>query len=160
MNMADVTLVEVPSQLMLGVRRRGHYSDIAAAIGEVAQYAMAHGAQLCGGPVALIHELGTEAAMKADAEGTAIIDVSFPVVRAVDGSDSVKCRELPGGTMAKMVYIGPYEACQEAYTVLYDWIVGNDYLITGPTREVYLNDPREVPPDEVITEIYAPVARA
>ncbi len=158
--MADVTIVEVPSQLVLGIRRRGHYSEIAAAIAEIAQYAVAHGAQLCGAPVALIHELGTESAMEADAGGTAIIDVSFPVARSVAGNESVRCGELAGGTMAKMVYTGPYEACQEAYTALYDWIVSNDYLITGPTREVYVNDPREVPPDELVTEIYAPVGRA
>jgi AraC family transcriptional regulator len=30
--------------------------------------------------------------------------------------------------------------------------------VAGPTREVYLNDPKEVPPDELLTEIYAPVA--
>ena len=29
--------------------------------------------------------------------------------------------------------------------------------ITGPTREIYLNDPMEVPPEEILTEIYAPV---
>ncbi|WP_305791978.1 GyrI-like domain-containing protein [Methanococcoides sp. AM1] len=29
--------------------------------------------------------------------------------------------------------------------------------ITGPTREVYLNDPAEVSPEEILTEIYAPV---
>ena len=27
--------------------------------------------------------------------------------------------------------------------------------IAGPVRELYLNDPREVQPDEILTEIYA-----
>ncbi|MDD3248518.1 MAG: GyrI-like domain-containing protein [Methanosarcina sp.] len=30
-------------------------------------------------------------------------------------------------------------------------------MIFGPVREVYLNDPREVPPEEILTEIYAPL---
>ena len=29
--------------------------------------------------------------------------------------------------------------------------------INGPIREVYPNDPREVPPEEILTEIYIPV---
>lgn len=158
--MADVTLVEVPALLVLGVQRRGHFSEIPLALGEVVHYAMAHGAQLAGMPIARFHELGKEAMMKADAEGTAVIDVSFPIAGPVEGSESVKCYELPGGTMAKTVHKGPYEACEPAYVALLDWIVSNGYMITDATREVYLNDPRQVPPDEVLTEIYAPVERA
>jgi AraC family transcriptional regulator len=158
--MLEVTLVEVPPQLVLGVQRRGHFSEIPLALGEIVHYAMAHGAQLSGMPTALFHELGKEAMMKADAEGTAVIDVAFPIAAPVEGSEAVTCYELPGGTMAKIVHRGPYEACEPAYIALLDWIVANNYMICDPTREVYLNDPREVPPEEILTEIYAPVERA
>ena len=33
-------------------------------------------------------------------------------------------------------------------------------MITGPTREVYLNDPHEVEEEDILTEIYAPIAWA
>ncbi|GAH06344.1 unnamed protein product, partial [marine sediment metagenome] len=33
----------------------------------------------------------------------------------------------------------------------------NNKRIIGPIREVYLNDPREVGPEETITEIYVPI---
>ncbi len=158
--MADVTLVEVPAQLVLGIQRRGRYMEIGPAIGEVVHYAMSHVAQIVGFPVALMHELGKEAAIKADQDGTAVIDVAFPVAAPVEGNDAVRCYELPGGTMAKVVHKGPYEACESAYTALYDWVSSNGYMITDPTREVYLNDPREVGPEETLTEIYAPVAKA
>ncbi|MGB9941250.1 hypothetical protein [Methanosarcina sp.] len=29
--------------------------------------------------------------------------------------------------------------------------------MAGPVRELYLNDPREVQPDEILTEVYAPL---
>jgi AraC family transcriptional regulator len=29
--------------------------------------------------------------------------------------------------------------------------------ITGPIREIYLNDPDEVPPEEILTQICIPV---
>ena len=155
--MHEVTLVEVPTQLVLGVQRRGHYGEIPVALGEVVQYAMSHGARLVGMPVALMHELGKKAAEKADGEGTAVIDVAFPIASPVEGSESVKCYELPGGTMAKIVHKGPYEACESAYNVLFEWIAANGYMVSDPTREVYLNDPRTVKPEDILTEIYAPV---
>lgn len=157
--MLEVTLVDVPTQLVLGVQRRGHYSEIPVALGEVVQYAMSHGAQLVGMPVALMHELGKAAAVKADREGNAVIDVAFPVEREIEGAGDIRCYQLPGGTMAKIVHKGPYEACETAYNALYEWIAANGYMITDPTREVYLNDPREVKPEDILTEIYAPVER-
>jgi effector-binding domain-containing protein len=139
--MPEVTLVDVPSQLVLGIQRRGHYMEIAGAIGEVVQYAMSHGAQIIGCPIALMHELGKDAAVKADREGTAVIDVAFPIAGPVEGNDTVRCYELPGGTMAKVVHKGPYEACEPAYNALMAWIAANGYAVSDPTREVYLNDP-------------------
>jgi effector-binding domain-containing protein len=34
------------------------------------------------------------------------------------------------------------------------------YRPAGPPRELYLNDPQEVPPEEYLTEVQVPVARA
>ena len=59
--------------------------------------------------------------------------------------------------MAKTVHKGPYEECGPTYENLFKWIGENGKKITGPTREVYLNDPREVPKEEILTEIYAPI---
>jgi AraC family transcriptional regulator len=158
--MADVVIVEVPEQLVIGLRRRGHYAGIGTALGELVQYAMSHGAQLAGMPVALMHELGKEAAIKADQDGMAVIDVAFPIASEIEGEGDVACYVLPGGTMAKIVHEGPYEACEAAYNSLFEWIAANGYAIADPTREVYLNDPREVPPSELLTEIYAPIVSA
>jgi effector-binding domain-containing protein len=155
--MTDVTIVQVPAQLVLGIVRRGRYADIACALGELVQYAMAHGATLSGMPIALFHEPDKETMMQADRDGTALIDVAFPVAQAVKGSDAVKCYELPGGTMAKIVHKGPYEASEQTYTVLFEWLAEHGKKVTGPVREAYLNDPREVSPEDILTEIYAPV---
>ncbi len=59
--------------------------------------------------------------------------------------------------MAKIIHKGPYEACAPTYEKLYTWIEQNGKTITGPVREVYLNDPREVGIEEALTEIYAPI---
>ena len=59
--------------------------------------------------------------------------------------------------MAKIVHRGPYEECEPTYDRLFAWIARNGMSITGPIREAYLNDPREVPQEEILTEIYVPV---
>ena len=59
--------------------------------------------------------------------------------------------------MAKTVHRGPYEASRETYTNLYAWLKRNGLRITGPIREIYLNDPGQVSPEEILTEIYVPV---
>lgn len=158
--MHEVSVVEVPAQLVIGLQKRGRYEEIGSAIGTVVQYGMSHGAEFTGGPIALMHELGKEAAVKADQEGNAVIDVAFPIASPIESSDAVKCYELPGGEMAKVVHKGPYDACEPAYDALYGWVVDHGYMISDPTREVFLNDPREVPPEEILTEIYAPIAPA
>ncbi|MCG7854799.1 MAG: GyrI-like domain-containing protein [Methanoregulaceae archaeon] len=64
---------------------------------------------------------------------------------------------LPGGRMARIVHLGPYEACEPTCLKLFAWIEEWGMKITGPIREIYHNDPREVSPDEIMTEILAPV---
>ncbi len=155
--MSEVTLVDVPALLVLGMRKKGHYAETSSVIGDVVQYAMASGAQLAGPPMVLMHEPGGEAAMKADSEGTAVIDVAFPIAKPVRSGELVRCYELPGGRMARIVHKGPYDACGPAYNALFGWLATQGLRVTGPPREVSLNDPRTVKPEELLIEIYAPV---
>jgi effector-binding domain-containing protein len=76
----------------------------------------------------------------------------------VDGQGEITCYELPGGQMAKIVHKGPYMKSAPTYKKLFEWIAANHKKVAGPTREVYMNDPREVPPEDILTEIYAPIA--
>ena len=51
----------------------------------------------------------------------------------------------------------PYEKSAPTYKKLFEWIAANHTKVAGPTWEVYLNDPRKVSPEEILTEIYAPI---
>ena len=156
--MAEITLVDVESQFVLGMRKRGAYEEIAGVLDELFQYARSHGAEIVGPPIAIMHEAGREEAEMADREKNAVLDMALPVANEVEGTDAITGYLLHGGTMAKTVHKGPYEDCGPAYTGLLEWIQKSGKRIIGPPREVYLNDPREVPPEELLTEIYAPVA--
>ena len=78
-------------------------------------------------------------------------------VEEQSGARLLVCYEMPGGKMAKTVHKGPYEDCGTTYEQLFTWLAQNHVKVTGPTREVYLNDPNEVSPEDILTEIYVPI---
>lgn len=155
--MSQVSITNVEPQLVVGMRKRGTYAEIGPMIATVCQFAAGSGAQIVGRPTFVCHETPKEA-MKANEQSNADVEVVVPVAKKVTGTDRVTCYELPGGPMAKIVHKGPYEQCAPTYKALFEWIAENHKKVVGPTREVYLNDPRKVPPEGILTEIYAPVA--
>lgn len=155
--MDEVTIVEVQPQKVIGMRKRGKYEKIGQMIAGLFQYAMAIGLKPLGAPIFVCREKGMEEAHMADQEGNADLEVAIPVEGEVEDTEEVKYYELPGSTMAKVTHKGPYEECGAAYEKLFAWLAANGRNVIGPTREVYLNDPRQVPPEEILTEIYVPV---
>lgn len=155
--MSEISIVEVKPQMVLGMRKKGKYEIIAQLIPQVCQYAVQKGVQIQGPPVFVCHERTVEEVMKADSEGNADVEVVVPVSQEMEETEDIKYYELPGGKMAKTVHKGPYEDCGPTYERLYAWIEENQMCIVGPVREIYMNDPREVPKEEILTEIYAPV---
>jgi AraC family transcriptional regulator len=155
--MDGIDVVEVGPQVVVGMRKRGKYGDIAAMIPKVCQFAVEKGVQIQGPPVFVCHEMSQEEVMKADKEASADVGVAVAVSAKVEDGAEVKCYELPGGKMAKTVHKGPYEECGPTYEELFAWVRQNRKRIVGPMREIYLNDPNEVPKEEILTEIYAPI---
>lgn len=66
-----------------------------------------------------------------------------------------------GGAYAVGVFPGPYRELDETYAWLYQvWAARSEYTIDNrPPFEVYLNDPLEVAPYDVLTAVYMPVIR-
>ena len=57
----------------------------------------------------------------------------------------------------KILHKGPYQEETATYLKLFAWLEKNKKTIVGPIREIYLNDPHEVPEEELLIEIYAPI---
>lgn len=156
--MENVEVVMVPDMAVLGIRKRGHYAMIPELIMKACIYAMERGITMTGPPIFVMHEQSAEEAMAADREGTADVEIAIPVAGEAEGEGEVRSYTLPGGKMARIVHKGPYEACEPTYHRLFAWIAEQGKTITGPMREVYLNDPHEVRSEEILTEIYAPIS--
>ena len=155
--MDEIEIVELPAQTVLGLRRRGPYTQIPGMLMEVFAVVMEKGAIPAGPPVSIYRQTTVAEVEQAEASGDADLEVAIPVANRVRPVGDVANYELPGGRFAKVIHRGPYEECTATYQRLFAWIGAQGLAINGPIREVYLNDPREVAPGEILTEILAPV---
>ena len=66
---------------------------------------------------------------------------------------------IPGGEYAVTTHFGPYHKLGETYTkLLGQWLPRSGReLLSAPCFEVYLNDPQSTEPEDLITDIYAPL---
>ena len=155
--MSEVTISNVQPQLVVGMRKRGTYAQIRPMTMTLRDYITASGAQIAGPPMFICHETPKDV-VRANLRRNADVEVAIPVSTRVESIEEITCYELPGGPMAKIVHKGPYEQSAATYKRLFAWIAENHKKVAGPVREVYLSDPKKVPPEELTTEIYVPIA--
>ncbi|PVX26448.1 MAG: transcriptional regulator [Candidatus Bathyarchaeum sp.] len=153
----EISIVNVAPQLVLGMRRKGSYKNIGIMIPEVCQFAAQNGIQMIGPPMFICHETSAEEAIKADKENNADVEVVVPIAQRGKETEEITCYELPAAKMAKILHKGPYPEETATYLKLFAWLEKNNKTIVGPMREIYLNDPHEVPEEELLIEIYAPI---
>lgn len=65
--------------------------------------------------------------------------------------------EIPGGPTAWLLHRGAYEELGIAYHALFAWTQERGHEQGGAMREIYLNDPAEVPADELETRVLLPL---
>ena len=155
--MLEITLVEVPAMNVLGTTKTGTYALIPELLMKVFTLVQKKKATIAGPPLFLCHETSPAAVLEANEKGTAEVEVAWPVNEPVKGTKEIKAYVLPGGRMAHVVHKGPYDTCEPTYLAIFAWIEEKGLTICGPIREMYPNDPRVVPPEDIITDIYVPV---
>ena len=154
--MYEVETVEEEERRVFGLPHRGPYAEIGAAFDELsARLAEAElwpeVRELLGvyfGDPRKVHE----AALHALAGFTAAPDRALP-----SGFEETR---LPGGRYARMRVKGPYEGLEAAYDWIYEtWLpeVGEQER-GSPSFEIYVNNPREVAEENLLTDIYVPLA--
>jgi len=140
-----------------GIKKTGNYTLIPQLLIQLAGYIMENKIAFAGMPTFVCHETSPECVKEAHEKGTALVEVVWPVVGKVSGSGDIKVYTLPGGKMVRTVHKGPYETCEPTYLALFSWIEQHHFRISGPIREIYPNDPREVKSEDIITEILVPI---
>lgn len=156
--MYDVQIRQVPPRRLAALPHQGAYPEIARAFQSVYAIIGARGLFPHVGPgIAIYHddpaslpeaELRSHAAVTL-AEGTAVPDGLEPY-------------NLPGGPVAVLTYKGPYSALPGIYDYLYSsWLPNSEAEPSQhPSYEVYLNDPTDTAPEDLLTELCIPLQSA
>lgn len=138
-------------QPALSVRTHATAQDLPSLFGRVyggiMQYLQELGEQPAGMPFAAYYSLDME---------NLDVEVGFPVAHKVNGKGEIQASEFPGGRLASVLHLGPYDQVGPAYDALLQWIKDHGLETTGVVYELYYSGP-ETPPQETKTEIVFPL---
>ncbi len=118
--------------------------ELGKAYGAIGQYMGELGEQPAGAPYAAYFTFSME---------SMDIEIGFPVGGSLPGIGEIQSGEIPAGKIAQTIYTGPYNKIEPAYNALTAFVEQQGYEATGVAYEFYLNDPGEVAPDELLTQI-------
>lgn len=156
--MFDVDIQEKGAQRVAALRHEGPFTELGPSFQAIAGWAMEK--QLFGPGTALLGVFYDDP--KTTLPTMLRSDACITVADSVEGDPGrgIEIREVPGGTYAVGVMTGPYSRLPEAYDWLHgEWLPGSGYRsAVGPCFEAYLNDPSQVPEDQVMTAIHIPVS--
>jgi effector-binding domain-containing protein len=79
------------------------------------------------------------------------------VTSAVELEGEVYSTTLVGGAVASTIHHGPYQEITPAYHTITGWVQDHGHQFAGPPREIYLNDPTLVAPEDILTEVQWPI---
>ncbi len=150
-----VEVLDVPALSCAGVAHQGEYLGIDQAIGQL--FAALAGLGALNQETRMLALFYDDPDLKAAAQlrsiGCATIDTT------VELAAPVQAITIRGGLYARLNYQGPYADMKDAYRWLYGvWLPASGYdAADAPAFEEYLNNPQEVAPTELLTDIYLPL---
>jgi AraC family transcriptional regulator len=151
----DVAIERLPAIRCASVAHRGSYMQIDKAMGK------------------LFSNLGTQNLLTPESRmiGVFIDDPDLvpeselrslacsPIAEQAELAAPLEVSSLKGGAYAKLRYQGPYADMKDAYRWLFGvWLPDSGYeAANAPAFEAYLNNPQQVPPTELLTDIHLPL---
>jgi len=83
--------------------------------------------------------------------------IAFPVAKDANVKESLKKVEFNRKKVAVYLHIGPYDKLNQAYDKVFKYAKAKGYEIKWPTYDRYLNNPMQVKPEELKTELIVPL---
>ncbi|WP_376093477.1 GyrI-like domain-containing protein [Roseomonas sp. CCTCC AB2023176] len=153
--MAEVTIRTLPALRLAVLPHRGPYTDIGSAFDRIAAWAAARG--LVGPDSRFFARYFDDPGSVPDAQLRSEAGLTVPP--HVTGDGEVRIVEVSALRAAVLRYQGPYAELEGAYTTLYrDWLpTSGEEPSDEPCLEEYLNDPKELPPAEWLTDVILPL---
>jgi hypothetical protein len=76
-----------------------------------------------------------------------------------DRADEVELYALTQGVCVQMLHVGPYDQEMQTVRPMLAFAESKGYRYDGPHHEIYLSDPRRVPPDRLRTILRLPLSQ-
>jgi len=124
----DIEFKELPAQPVLSIHAKVPAAELPEFFGESFSKLFPYLASLDEVPVAppfaLYHGMPTEEGFD--------MEVCVPTGKVLVESGEIKASELPGGTFASTVHLGPYDEVADTYGALMAWIGGKGMRPQAP----------------------------
>ncbi len=145
----EVSKETTEPQAVMSISRETNLQDVGQAIqegfGDIMGRLIPKGQQPIGAPFIIYHDV-------IDEETSGTIEMCAPV------SEEMADKVIDGCLVASTTHRGAYSAIPPAYHALSDWMRVNSHEPAGPPREIYLNDPTQVPEAELLTRVEWPIS--
>jgi len=151
----NVEIVELPAMRVAAVPHHGPYNEIPPAFNTLGQIAGSAGLFTPSAAMLGIYyddpRTTPPSQLRSAAALTVAEDTTLP--------PGLEERRVPAGRFARSVHLGPYDALPEAWSRLMSDAIpaAGGKRRAGASLEIYRNNPHEVPPEQLITELYVPV---
>jgi len=155
MMMFDVEIRDMPARQLAALPHKGAYPEIGRTFQTLYAMIGARGLFPKIGPgVALYYNDPTETPQKELFSHAAVT-----LQEGVELAEDFEAVEIPAGRAAVLTYRGPYAGLPKAWDHLYStWLTGaGEEVRHEAPYEVYLNDPTNTAPDDLITEVVVPL---
>ena len=152
--------VEIRTRAALTVAaidHRGSYLDIGRAFEQLFRWCTLHASVDPAARMAGVYLDDPSIVPEADLRSRACMEIPANADIAFD--QHVSRMDIAGGEFAVLTHIGPYTQLEFAYRWLYgDWLPTAPYQAANePVHEIYLNNPRDTAPADLVTEIWLPI---
>ncbi len=151
--MTDFEFRQTTKQHTAAIKMTRPVAQIGPAMGEafpkIYHAVVSAGVEPTGMPLARYFDFG---------EQETTFECAIPVPGPFTATAEVEASSVGGGEAAFVMHVGPYQTIGESWQKLMAWIAEQGRAPAGPTWEVYIDDPQEVAPEQLKTELYIPVA--
>ena len=154
----EVEIKEMPELRVGAVKHVGPYNQIPKAFERLGAVA---------GPAGLLRHAGSMIAIYHDDPETTPQDqlrseAALVVPEGIELPEGLVEEHIAGGRYARTLHVGPYEQLGDVWArFLGEWVPASGNRIgDGVSYEIYLNNPTQVPKQELRTELYVPLGVA
>ena len=151
----EIEIKDVPAKPVLVIRERAPLEKLSevipAAFQEIANYLHERGLQPVGPP--------TTICPYADEEGMVDVENAWTVDGPVSGQGRIEAATLPECAVLAYEHRGHYNELDRSYRALEALVEREGLSKAGEPREIYWTNPKELPPEEWVTEIQFPIVR-